>query len=285
MSFYPSSLRAGLLFHSQLTLNAKAASRLFDSLIFCISQRKTDCILDMMVFSRSVLTTFLVVGTSSSVLALPFQSFSGTGLSQNDVASTATTQAMPTIPTGYVQGQSVGVQEDVKNHNSASNSPSPSGLARRISTDAHTSDNEKPSVEKDPVQQQRYSQVLAELSGKTHRTPPVLRREGSTMEPGPRSNNPGNPTSSGSDKQTRRDLFDTRNVEIESPPESDSEEDPFMSGSSLSPSTSNVPAHGTDGEPTHHGQVTSHSPSSPTGLPLAHDHRNTRSIYYGEDLD
>ncbi|KAJ3798548.1 hypothetical protein GGU11DRAFT_780464 [Lentinula aff. detonsa] len=66
----------------------------------------------MMVFSRSVLTTFLVVGTSSSVLALPFQSFSGTGLSQNDVASTATTQAMPTIPTGYVQGQSVGVQED-----------------------------------------------------------------------------------------------------------------------------------------------------------------------------
>ncbi|KAJ3785297.1 hypothetical protein GGU10DRAFT_355256 [Lentinula aff. detonsa] len=49
----------------------------------------------MMVFSHSVLTTFIVVGTSSSVLALPFQGFSGSGLPQNDVASTATTQAMP----------------------------------------------------------------------------------------------------------------------------------------------------------------------------------------------
>ncbi|KAJ3798550.1 hypothetical protein GGU11DRAFT_808191 [Lentinula aff. detonsa] len=95
----------------------------------------------MMVFSHSALTTFIVVGTSSSVLALPFQGFSGSGLPQNDVASTATTQAMPTIPTGYGQGQSV--QEDaVKNHNDASNSPSPSGLARRIVTNAPTSNNE-----------------------------------------------------------------------------------------------------------------------------------------------
>ncbi|KAJ3716796.1 hypothetical protein DFJ43DRAFT_1141813 [Lentinula guzmanii] len=94
-----------------------------------------------MVFSHSVLTTFIVVGTFSSVLALPFQGFSSPGLPQKDVASTATTQAMPTIPTGYGQGQSV--QEDaVKNHNDASNSPSPSGLARRIVTNAPTSNND-----------------------------------------------------------------------------------------------------------------------------------------------
>ncbi|KAJ3982607.1 hypothetical protein F5890DRAFT_1528857, partial [Lentinula detonsa] len=152
----------------------------------------------MMVFSRSVLTTFLVVGTSSSVLALPFQSFSGTGLPRNDVASTATTQAMPTIPTGYVQGQSVGVQEDaVKNHDGASNSPSPSGLAHHISMDARALDEEQTADRQPTVQD--HLRLLAQF--------------------GPKPSNPGNPTSSGSDKQTRRDLFDTRNVEIESPPE------------------------------------------------------------------
>ncbi|KAJ3716798.1 hypothetical protein DFJ43DRAFT_1043248 [Lentinula guzmanii] len=238
-----------------------------------------------MVFSRSVLTTFLVVGTSSSVLALPFQSFSGTGLPRNDVASTATTQAMPTIPTGYVQGQSVGVQEDaVKTHDGASNSPSPSGLAHHISMDARALDEEQ-TADRQPTVQDHLG-LLAQLRQKNQKERPLAGLPGDVpnIGPGPKPSNPGNPTSSGSDKQTRRDLFDTRNVEIESPPESDSEENPFMSGSSLSPSTSNVPAHGTDGEPTHHGQITSHSPSSPTGLPLAHDHRNTRSIY-GEDLD
>ncbi|KAJ3801190.1 hypothetical protein GGU11DRAFT_770221 [Lentinula aff. detonsa] len=217
----------------------------------------------MMVFSRSVLTTFIVVGTSSSVLALPFQSFSG--LPQNDVTSTATTQAMPTIPTGYVQGQSVSVQEDaVKNHNGASNSPSPSGLARRILMDARTLDDENTSQKQSAVQ--RHLALLAKLkASKTSesRPPPDPIGEDNSGYFGSKSNNPGNPTTSSgsSDQRTRRDLFDTRNVDIiESPIESSS----FVPGSSPSPS--------------------SHPTSSPTGLPLANDHRNTRSIY-GEDLD
>ncbi|KAJ3996447.1 hypothetical protein F5050DRAFT_1895034 [Lentinula boryana] len=237
----------------------------------------------MMVISRSVLTTFLVVGTSSSVLALPFQSFAGTGLPQNDVASTATTQAMPSIPTGYVQGQSVGVQEDaVKNHNGASNSPSPSGLASRISMDARTLDNKKRSEEKSALQ--KHLELLGKL-GKTTQTPrplPVAPGKGLEMEPGPKSNK-GDSASSGSGQQTRRDLFDTRNVDIIESPTESSEQNSFVPGSTPSPSTSDV-ARETDGKPTHHGQNPSHPPSSPTGLPLANDHRNTRSIY-GEDLD
>ncbi|KAJ3980116.1 hypothetical protein F5890DRAFT_1543255 [Lentinula detonsa] len=214
----------------------------------------------MMVFSRSVLTTFIVVGTSSSVLALPFQSFSS--LSQNDVTSTATTQAMPTIPTSYVQGQSVSVQEDaVKNHNGASNSPSPSGLARRILLGAPTLDDENTSQKQSAVQ--RHLALLAELkTSKTSRPPPDPIGEDNSGYFGSKSNNPGNPTtSSGSDQRTRRDLFDTRNADIiESPIETSS----FVLGSSPSPS--------------------SHPTSSPTGLHLANDHRNTRSTY-GEDLD
>ncbi|KAJ3787729.1 hypothetical protein GGU10DRAFT_347958 [Lentinula aff. detonsa] len=215
----------------------------------------------MMVFSRSVLTTFIVVGTSSSVLALPFQSFSG--LPQNDVTSTATTQAMPTIPTGYVQGQSVSVQEDaVKNHNGASNSLSPSGLARRILMDARTLDDENTSEKQSAIQ--RHLAMLAQLSKttKTSRPLPDPIGEDNSGYFGSKSNNPGNPTtSSGSDQRTRRDLFDTRNADIiESPIESSS----FVPGSSPSPS--------------------SHPTSSPTRLPLANDHHNTRSIY-GEDLD